>query len=164
MGGGSLCVKHGQSSTALSVNTRPLFAFVPQGNMLFSGTIRDNVTFVNDNASEEQIKRALEISMADEFINALPLGLDTQVGEHGVGLSEGQVQRIAIARALIAGAPILILDEATSALDQKTEEQVLNNLSKLVGVTVIMISHKKASLKISDEILEVKAGKITKKQ
>ncbi len=161
---GKICVKSGDEITPLSVNTRPLFAFVPQGNMLFSGTIRDNVTFVNDLASEVEIDRALKISMADEFISALPLGLETQVGEHGVGLSEGQVQRIAIARALLAGAPILLLDEATSALDQKTEEQVLSNLSKLENVTVIMISHKKASLKMSDQVLEIENGKITKKQ
>lgn len=153
------CQANGQK-TDLSVATRSLFAYVPQGNMLFSGSIRENVTFINESASEEQIENALKISCADEFIKGLPNGLETFVGEHGTGLSEGQVQRLAIARAIIAGAPIFLLDEATSALDQKTEMQVLENLANLQGVTVIMISHKKQSVAISNKCLEVKKGKI----
>lgn len=153
-----------QGKVKLSVGTRPLFAYVPQGNMLFSGTIRDNVTFINQTASESQIESALEISCASEFIQALPKRLDTIVGEHGVGLSEGQVQRIAIARAILANAPILLLDEATSALDEKTEKKVLENLAGLKGVTKILISHKKQALSMCDGCLEIKDGKIIKKQ
>lgn len=148
----------------LSVGTRSLFAYVPQGNMLFSGTIRENVTFINQSASEEQIERALKISCASEFIRTLPQGLETIVGEHGVGLSEGQVQRIAIARAILANAPILLLDEATSALDEKTERTVLENLAGLDGITKILISHKKQALSMCNDCLEIKGGKINKKQ
>ncbi len=141
---------------ALDTSTRTLFAYVPQGNMIFSGTLRDNVSFINRDADEKQINEALKISCADEFINALPNGLDTLVGENGVGLSEGQVQRLAIARALIANAPILLLDEATSALDEETEKKLLSNLSELKGMTLIIISHKKTALSICNRKIKIR--------
>ena len=150
---GNLTIDTSDGQIEVSGGTRALFSYVPQGNMLFSGTIRDNVTFINSEAKEEDIDWALKMSCADEFINLLPNKLDTVVGENGVGLSEGQVQRIAIARALLTGAPILLLDEATSALDQQTEKQLLENLSKLDGVTMIIISHKKAAITACDKNL-----------
>lgn len=150
----------GESKLNLGVGTRSIFSYVPQGNMLFSGTLKDNVTFIRDGADQKEIERALEISCAAEFINALPNGLDTVVGEHGVGLSEGQVQRIAIARAVLTGAPVILLDEATSALDEQTEKTVLDNLRALDGVTLIIISHKKAALSICNRVIEIKGKKI----
>ncbi|MBR1967901.1 MAG: ABC transporter ATP-binding protein [Clostridia bacterium] len=137
----------------LDCSTRSLFSYVPQGNMLFSGTLKDNVTFIKQDATEQEIENALKISCADEFVKDLPLGLDTVVGENGVGLSEGQIQRIAVARAVLAGAPIILLDEATSALDEATERKVLDNFKKLDGVTLIIVSHKKAALSICNRHL-----------
>lgn len=102
---------------------RPLFAYVPQGNMVLSGTIRDTLTMVCPEADDEELWRAAEISCAKEFLEQLPKGLDTEIGENGLGLSEGQVQRLAITRAVLSGAGILLLDEATSALDAQTEAQ-----------------------------------------
>lgn len=144
----------------LNASTRTLFSYVPQGNLLFSGTIKDNVTFINENASDKEIKKALKISCADEFIAELPLGLDTVVGENGVGLSEGQVQRLAIARALLCSAPIILLDEATSALDADTERRLLDNLKQLGDVTLVIISHKKAAAKICNRRVKISAKRI----
>ncbi len=141
---------------AFGVGTRKLFSFVPQGNMLFSGTLKDNVTFINNDASDEEIENALIISQAKEFIDELPEGLNTVVGENGVGLSEGQIQRIAIARAVLASAPIMLLDECTSALDEQTEKQVLDNLRALDDITVILISHKKAAMNVCNRKIIVK--------
>ncbi len=157
---GELSVDLGGSKTPLDASTRSLFSYVPQGNMIFSGTLRDNVAFIRQDASEEELNKALEISCADEFIKLLPQGLDTVVGENGVGLSEGQVQRIAIARALIASAPIMLLDEATSALDEETERKVLKNLSELEGVTLVIISHKKSALAVCNRKIKIKDKRI----
>lgn len=139
---------------------RTLFSFVPQGNMIFSGTLKDNVTFINDLASEEEINKALEVSCASDFIKELPNGLDTVVGENGVGLSEGQIQRIAIARAVLCNAPIILLDEATSALDELTEKRVLHNLRELKDITLIIISHKKAAANICNRRIKIENKKI----
>ncbi len=157
---GEMFVDCGNSKVALDSSTRTLFSYVPQGNMIFSGTLKDNVTFINRDATEEQIERALEISSATEFINQLPKGLETVVGENGVGLSEGQVQRIAIARAILTRAPIILLDEATSALDEDTERKVLSNLSELEGITLIIISHKKSAFAICNRRLKIKDKRI----
>lgn len=156
---GSLYADIGEDKISFGVGTRALFSYVPQGNMIFSGTLRDNVTFINDQASEEEINRALKISEAEDFIKELPKGLDTIVGEDGVGLSEGQVQRIAIARALLAKSPIMLLDESTSALDEETERKVLDNLKGIEGITLIIISHKKAAAKICNRRIKVKEKK-----
>jgi ATP-binding cassette subfamily B protein len=157
---GRLFVKTDDGDIALDGSTRTLFSYVPQGNMLFSGTLRDNVTFIKDDASEEEIERALEISQAKEFIDQLPQGLDTVVGENGVGLSEGQIQRIAIARAVLCDAPVILLDEATSALDEETEKNVLDNLKSLKDVTLVIVSHKKAANAICNKVLKIKDKKI----
>ena len=152
------CGEKGRIPADCSV--RPLFSYVPQGNILFSGSLYDNVTFIKTDATEREIERALEISCSEEFVSALPDGLYTAVGENGVGLSEGQVQRIAIARAVLTGAHVLILDEATSALDENTERRVLNNLKTLDDVTLIIISHKKAAYSICDKEITVRNRKI----
>lgn len=141
--------------TEIKINshTRGLFAYVPQGNMILSGTIRDNIRFFNEAVSEEDIKEACRISQAEDFIKTLPKGLDTVIGEKGLGLSEGQIQRIAIARAIISKAPVLLLDEATSALDEQTEKAFLNCIKGLKSKTCIIVSHKQAAFDICDKII-----------
>lgn len=145
-------------------HTRRMFAYVPQGNMLLSGTILDNLKFINDNVTDEEIQQAIEISCAKQFIDELPDGLMTVIGEHGMGLSEGQVQRLAIARSLLSKSPVLLLDEATSALDEATEKQFLTNLKELKNVTCIIVSHKKASLEICNKIVRIVDSKIVSEE
>lgn len=145
-------------------HTRRMFAYVPQGNMLLSGTILDNLKFINDNVTDEEIRQAIEISCAKQFIDELPDGLMTVIGEHGMGLSEGQVQRLAIARSLLSKSPVLLLDEATSALDEATEKQFLTNLKELKNVTCIIVSHKKASLEICNKIVRIVDSKIVSEE
>jgi len=144
----------------IDVNTRRMFSFVPQGNMLFSGTIRENVTFIRESVTEEELNNALKVAEAKEFIDALPQGIDTVIKEKGQGLSEGQIQRIAIARAVLTNPEILLLDEATSALDEETEKKLLSNLKGLKDTTVIMISHKKAVLDVCSKTFVIKDKKI----
>ena len=158
---GRIYIKCGDNEYGIDKYMRGLFAYVPQGNMLFSGTIRDNIRFVNSSAGETEIMRAAEISCADKFINELPDGLDTVLLENGHGLSEGQIQRLAIARAVLSDAPILLLDEATSALDEKTEKQVLSNIRELKNKTCVIISHKAAAFEICDTELRIADKKIS---
>ncbi len=158
---GRIYIKSGGREYGIDKYMRSLFAYVPQGNMLFSGTIRDNIRFVNSSASDEEIMRAAKISCAAEFINALPDGLDTVLLESGHGLSEGQIQRLAIARAVLTDAPILLLDEATSALDEKTEKQVLSNIRELKEKTCVIISHKSAAYEICNRELKIDNKKIS---
>lgn len=131
-----------------------LFAYVPQGNQLMSGTIREIVTFADRSAlhDDARILRALHIACADEFVNALENGLDTLLGERGTGLSEGQMQRIAVARAIFAESPVMMLDESTSALDELTESRLLQNLRSMTDKTVIIVTHRPAALDICDRI------------
>lgn len=136
-----------------------LFSYVPQGNCLFSGTIRENLTLLNADTDEKNIWKALEIACADEFVKTFGDGLDTYIGQDGLGLSEGQAQRIAIARAVLKKAPVLLLDEATSALDEWTEKQLLLNIEKL-GRSCILITHRKAGLSICNRKIIVKEGQI----
>ena len=141
----------------LSSDYKRLFAYVPQGNHLMSGTIRQVVSFYDDEKmkSDEEINTALKIACADEFVGELKDGIDTLLGERGLGLSEGQMQRIAIARAIFADCPILLLDESTSALDEKTEKQVLENVRKMTNKTVIIVTHRPAALAICDRKIEM---------
>ncbi len=132
-------------------HSRPLFSYVPQGNLLLSGTIRETVSVVREGASDQDIMRAAEISCAAEFIDRLPKGLDTYIGEKGAGLSEGQAQRLAIMRAVLSDAPIILLDEATSALDEETEARLLSNLRDMHDKTCIIISHKPAAFEICNK-------------
>ena len=114
-----------------------------------SGTIRKVVTFgMQTKKKEERIWHALQIAEARDFVMKLPQGLDTFLGERGAGLSEGQMQRIAIARAIYANRPILVLDESTSALDEETEKKVLSNLREMTEKTVLIVTHRKAALEI----------------
>ena len=128
----------------LTAAWRSLFAYVPQGNQLLSGTIRDIVSFGDTRKAQDDagILRALRIACAEDFVQKLEKGLDTTLGEHGQGLSEGQMQRIAIARAVFSEHPILMLDEATSALDEATAQQLLKNLRRMTDKTVLMVTHR----------------------
>ena len=130
------------------------FVYVPQGNTLMSGTIRDNLLLGNPNASEAEMWEVLSRSCAD-FVRTFPLGLDTKCGEQGGGLSEGQAQRIAIARALLRKGSIMIFDEATSALDADTECRLLESLLHDNRHTVIFITHRSAVLKYCTQTLRL---------
>ena len=134
---------------------RRMFAYVPQGNVLMSGKIREIVAFADMQASQDsdRLWQALRIACADGFVSELDDGLDTVLGERGAGLSEGQMQRLSIARAVFSGSPILLLDEATSSLDAETEKQVLNNLKNLTDRTVVIVTHQKAVLSVCDRVL-----------
>ena len=140
--------------TALTPLTRCNFAYVPQGNTLLSGTIRDNLRLGRLTATEEEMKEALHKSCAD-FVFDLPDGLNTLCSEAGGGLSEGQAQRIAIARALLRQSSILVLDEATSALDPETERQLLNNILADRNTTVIFVTHRMAVIDYCDQPLKI---------
>ena len=140
----------------LNRSTRRLFAYVPQGNVLLSGTLRENLTLVRPDATEEQIQEAVYISAMNEFLPQLPQGLDTVIGENGAGLSEGQAQRLAIARAILTGAPILLLDEGTSALDAETEQLVLERIHSLQRYTCIAVTHRPAAIELADYHLVVR--------
>ena len=131
--------------------TRALFSYVPQGNMILSGTIGDNIRFFNSELSDEDVMKACSLARIDDFISSLPRGLNTVIGEHGIGLSEGQVQRVAIARALISQAPVILLDEATSALDEKTEKEFLEGLKTIESKTCLIVSHKQTTLSACDK-------------
>ena len=144
----------------LNRSTRPLFAYVPQGNLLLSGTLRENLTIVRPEATEDEIRQAVFVSAMEDFLPHLPQGLDTLLGENAAGLSEGQAQRLAIARAVLGGAPILLLDECTSALDEITEQKVLRRLKDLPGRSCIAVTHRPAAAKLCDWRLEVNDGKI----
>jgi ATP-binding cassette subfamily B protein len=157
---GSITVDTADGSYFVDKSLRRLFSYVPQGNFLLSGTLRENIAFVAPDATEEDILKAAKIACADDFIAELPEGLDSRIAERGAGLSEGQVQRIAIARAILTGSPILLLDEATSALDEETEARLLKNLRELNDITCVIISHKKAAEEICDKIVTIRDKKI----
>ena len=139
----------------VDVSTRCNFSYVPQGNSLFSGTIRENLRFGNPNATTEQMKEALHIAMAD-FVFELPDGLNTVCGEGGGGLSEGQAQRIAIARAIVRPSKVLLLDEATSALDIDTERELLLRIKEhYKDATVIFVTHRLAVVEFTTDNLRM---------
>ena len=137
---------------SLDASWRGLFAYVPQGNHLISGPLRESLTFgaSDEQVTEEQLWEALKVACAEQFVRELPEGLDTMLGERGCSLSEGQVPRLAVARALLSQRPVLLLDEATSALDGPTEEQLLKNLRAMTDRTVLIITHREAALNICD--------------
>lgn len=139
----------------LDASLRGLFAYVPQGNMVLSGTVRENITMNNRTVTDEQIERAARAAEIYDYIISLPDGFETRLAERGAGLSEGQIQRISIARALLTNAPILLLDEATSALDEETETRVLANIKSMTDKTVLFITHRNTSLKVCDRIVHV---------
>lgn len=145
-------------------DTRKMFAYVPQGKFILSGTIRENITFVNPKATEEEWEEALSVSDCKSFIKELPQGLETEIGEKGSGLSEGQLQRLALARAIVSKAPILILDEITSSLDSKTEEEVLHNIKNLKNRTCLIVTHRNSISAICDREFVVENKKIREKE
>lgn len=145
----------------INADSRHLFAYVPQGNTLFSGTIRDNLLMIKPDATDEELKTALEMADAWEFVDKLSDGMDTTVWENGRGLSEGQAQRVAIARALLKDAPIILLDEATSALDIETEKRVLKSLKEHArDRAVIVTTHRPSVLDICDRVYKVEDGSL----
>ena len=141
--------------TGLSPNSHCSMAYVPQGNTLFSGSIRDNLLLANPTATDDQLQWALRMAKAD-FVFRLKEGLSSQCGEHGIALSEGQAQRLCIARALLTDAPILLLDEATSALDADTEATVLHNIcTTLTDRTIICVTHRERALDYCPRVLKL---------
>ncbi len=152
---GSIEVYNAEDSAAVSPATRSNLVYVPQGNTLFSGTVKDNLLMGNPEASDSQLEEVLHTSAAD-FVFSLPSGIDTQCFEAGAGLSEGQAQRIAIARALLRPGSILLLDEFSSALDAATETQLMERLtSRLPHHTMIFITHREKIIDYCDSILRL---------
>ena len=152
------------NGTQVPVNaeTRHLFAYVPQGNTILSGTIAENMRTVKENATDEEIIQALKIACAWDFVGKLPDTIHTEIGERGRGLSEGQSQRIAIARAVLRDAPILLLDEATSALDVATERRVLRNIvQQKPNKTCIVTTHRPSVLNLCQRVYRVVDTKVT---
>lgn len=146
----------------MNVETRHLFAYVPQGNTILSGTIADNMRIVKEDATDEEIIEALKISCAWDFVEKLPDNINSSVGERGRGLSEGQAQRLSIARAVLRDAPILLLDEATSALDVATERRVLRNIIQTrPNKTCIVTTHRPSVLNMCQRVYRVMATKVT---
>ncbi len=139
---------------------RHMFSYVPQGNMILSGTIRENITFADKNPDEEKVLRAVELAQLTDVIRKMPKGLDTVLGEKGHGLSEGQVQRIAIARALYYDAPVLLLDEATSSLDLQTEQKLLKHIRSMTEKTCIIVSHRKEVMDACDKTYYLQNGSL----
>lgn len=152
-----------KESCDLSAATRNYFSYVPQGNTLFMGTIEENLRLVRPQATQSQMIEALKTACAWEFVSQLPRGLKYSIGEHGTGLSEGQAQRLAIARAILRDAPIMLLDEATSALDKDTEKKVLEHIIKSDARKLcIVITHRLNVLSMCDQIYEVKENRLIK--
>ncbi len=157
---GELYFRCGEEILPISRQTRRLFAYVPQGNLLLSGSLRENLLIIKPNASEEEIAQAVYVSALDDCLSQLPYGLDTVLGENSAGLSEGQAQRLAIARAVLGGAPILLLDECTSALDAHTEQVVLNRIRELKDRTCIAVTHRPAAVDVCDLELQIEGNRI----
>lgn len=154
-GNALMCTQSGDE-VKLGMSTRSMFAYVPQGNTLFSGTIADNLRMVKEDSSDEEIIEALQIACAYEFVEKLDKGIYSEIGARGRGLSEGQAQRISIARAILRDAPVLLLDEATSALDVVTERKVLNNIIvKQPNKTCIVTTHRPSVLNMCNRVYRV---------
>ena len=158
---GRIAFRSGSDEFPACRESRALFAYVPQGNTLFSGTLRENLILFTDNASEETIREAVRAACIDDLVEEI--GMDAELGERGVGISEGQAQRVAVARALVTGAPILLLDESTSALDEETEARMLKNISAMRDKTCLIVTHRRAALAICDYRLHMTEGGMTKK-
>ena len=157
---GAVLFQHGDVTVPASRGTRSLFAYVPQGNTLMSGTLKDNLTMFTDYATDEDISEAIHAACLDDLV--AEVGMDAKLGERGIGLSEGQAQRVAIARALLSKAPILLLDESTSALDEQTEAKLLENIDAMRNKTVIIVTHRRAALAICDYTLHIAGGRMVR--
>ncbi len=161
-GGGVTLSASDGSSIEMNAETRHLFAYVPQGNTVISGTIAENMRMVKEDATDEEIIDALKVSCAWNFVSKLPDTINSSVGERGRGLSEGQAQRIAIARAVLRNAPVLLLDEATSALDVATERTVLRNIVKRhPNKTCIVTTHRPSVLNMCQRVYRVMETQVT---
>lgn len=159
--GSAMVEAPGKAALPISSGTRCLFSYIPQGNTLFSGTIADNLRMLSPGASDEAIISALQTACAWEFIEPLPQGINTPVGEGGQRFSEGQKQRLSIARALLQNAPVLLLDEATSALDMATERRVLRSIMKRQPrQTVIVTAHRPSVLSLCSRVYKIQAGSV----
>ena len=156
-----ICASNGRE-IPMNADTRHLFAYVPQGNTILSGTIAENMRMVKEDATDEEIIEALKISCAWDFIGKMPDTINSKIGERGRGFSEGQAQRIAIARAVLRDAPILLLDEATSALDVTTERKVLRNIIKQKpNKTCIVTTHRPSVLNMCQRVYRVMETQVT---
>lgn len=158
---GELLIDTADGPVSVSRAARSLFSYAPQGNFLLSGTLRENLVLTNPHASDAQIRMALHVSCMEEYVASLPLGLETPLRENGEGLSEGQAQRLSLARAILSGAPVLLLDEVTSALDAATEQTVLERICALPGKTCIAVTHRPAALSLADNVIEVTRESMT---
>ena len=147
----------------ISSVTRRIFTYVPQEKAMFSGTVAEMLRLFSPEATDEEINAALKAACAYDFVAALPNGINTPLGERGAGFSEGQNQRLAIARAVLRKAPVLLLDEATSALDLETERRVLENITALCrGKTLIVMTHRESVLPLCDSVYRISGGKVEK--
>lgn len=154
---GRVYVEGGEQTLDISPSTRQLFAYVPQSCALFSGTVAENLRLMNQDATEEELWSALRLACADDFIRQLPMGLQSPVAEQGGGFSQGQLQRLMLARAFLAKVPVLLLDEATSALDPRTEAEVLRNFTESChGRTCIVTTHRQSVLEVCDRIYRIR--------
>ena len=150
-------------TTEISSVTRRIFTYVPQEKAMFSGTVAEMLRLFSPEATDEEINAALKAACAYDFVAALPEGINTPLGERGAGFSEGQNQRLAIARAVLRKAPVLLLDEATSALDLETEHRVLENITALCrGKTLIVMTHRESVLPLCDSVYRISGGKVEK--
>lgn len=150
-------------TTEISSVTRRIFTYVPQEKAMFSGTVAEMLRLFSPEATDEEINAALKAACAYDFVAALPEGINTPLGERGAGFSEGQNQRLAIARAVLRKAPVLLLDEATSALDLETERRVLENITALCrGKTLIVMTHRESVLPLCDSVYRISGGTVEK--
>ncbi len=157
--GGTVTLTAGGKTLPASPSTRRLFAYVPQTSSLFSGTVAENLRLLAPEATEEAMLEALSMACAKDFVMKLPQGLNSPVAEQGGGFSQGQIQRLMLARALLSGAPVLLLDEATSALDPQTEAEVLKNMMALKqSRTCIVTTHRQSVLRLCDRCYRVQDG------
>ena len=163
---GNMVLQMQEGESPLTAKERGLFAYVPQGNFLFSGTIYENLAFFSKETNLEVLKEKMRSCLKTacaEFVLELPQGLETILSEGGAGLSEGQLQRLAVARALLSERPILLLDEATSALDADTEKRLIENIANLKNKTCLLVTHRPKALEIADKILHIENGKVIEK-
>lgn len=158
---GELNVSTDNYKVPISAATRALFSYVPQDNTLFAGTVAENLRLMKPDATDEELDEVLKIACAYHFVHRRPEGLYAPVKEHGGGFSEGQIQRLSIARAMLSDAPVLLLDEATSALDAETEQRVIENMmASKKNRTCIVTTHRSSMVQISDRVYQISDGKI----
>ena len=160
---GKATLSAGGVTAEISPATRKIFTYVPQEKAVFSGTVAEMLRLFSPDATDEEIFAALKAACAYDFVTALPQGINTPLGERGAGFSEGQNQRLSIARAVLRKAPVLLLDEATSALDLETERTVLENITALCrGKTLIVMTHRESVLPLCDSVYQISGGKVSR--